>query len=451
MQVQGSSQVSPQIALDNESAWAMAHASGAGAVVCFAGVAQLVEHLFCKQVVAGSSPTASSAVGPRVMASGSHARGFRVLASFGLRSDAHALKCVPLRSSPKPRQNAELRARVIGARPLGTAAAVRLAVLSPRRSASSLARSASATVREPSESCPSGQREQAVNLPDLSYAGSNPALSTSAARGAASVSISCLGELSSPSAEVNSAEPPPQVLGPQPQNTAGVSFTEPSGLESRGTKRSGSCFTELGRGRSRAMTSFAGVAQLVERQPSKLNVEGSSPFSRSKFSGSVSHHESKPAQTPGHTRVGSLVAGEAEPRTGAERTPVREHRSVSRGSAPAPAEVNSAGPHPRFWGPRPKTFVFGSVSHHESKPAQTYGQARVASLVAVEAEASIGAERTPVREHRSAAEAKTPTKIATRRVSSQQRHCHAHLAQMVEHVLGKDEVTSSILVVGSKP
>jgi hypothetical protein len=26
----------------------------------------------------------------------------------------------------------------------------------------------------------------------------------------------------------------------------------------------------------------------------------------------------------------------------------------------------------------------------------------------------------------------------------------AHLAQLVEHVLGKDEVTSSILVVGSK-
>ena len=26
---------------------------------------------------------------------------------------------------------------------------------------------------------------------------------------------------------------------------------------------------------------------------------------------------------------------------------------------------------------------------------------------------------------------------------------HAHVAQLVEHVLGKDEVTSSILVVGS--
>jgi hypothetical protein len=32
--------------------------------------------------------------------------------------------------------------------------------------------------------------------------------------------------------------------------------------------------------------------------------------------------------TRGSTRVGSLVAGEAEPRTGAERTSVREHRSA---------------------------------------------------------------------------------------------------------------------------
>ena len=31
------------------------------------------------------------------------------------------------------------------------------------------------------------------------------------------------------------------------------------------------------------------------------------------------------------------------------------------------------------------------------------------------------------------------------------REMRAHLAQLVEHVLGKDEVTSSILVVGSKP
>ena len=175
MQAHGSQQVSPQSAV-----------KVAQAEVCFAGVAQLVEHLFCKQVVRGSSPRASS-------------------------------------------------------------------------------------VSYLSESCPSGQREQAVNLPAYAYAGSNPALSTKAAR--------------------RSARRP------------------------------------------------AGVAQLVERQPSKLNVEGSSPFSRS-----------------------------------ASRAP--------RGTASV-------------------RFAFTR---------------------------------------------------ATRRYQSRQRYStHAHLAQMVEHVLGKDEVTSSILVVGSKP
>ena len=91
MQAHGSSQVSPQSAQ-----------TGADAEVCFAGVAQLVEHLFCKQVVRGSSPRASSA------------------------SD---------------------RSKTTGA-------------------------------CKTSESCPSGQREQAVNLPAYAYAGSNPASST---------------------------------------------------------------------------------------------------------------------------------------------------------------------------------------------------------------------------------------------------------------------------------
>jgi hypothetical protein len=324
MQAHGSSQVSPQSALGNESAWATAHASGAEAAVCFAGVAQLVEHLFCKQVVRGSSPLASS-VQSALGSSGEGARAFRVLASFSLRSGAHVLKYAPLRSSGKPRQNAELRTR--GSVGLGP---VRCAAPLPKRSASSLRADC-----ETSESCPSGQREQAVNLPAYAYAGSNPALSTiAAARPAA------------------------------------------------GTNRGGFGFTVLGRGRSRAIQAFAGVAQLVERQPSKLNVEGSSPFSRSRAQartlyGSVSHHESKQAQTSGQTRVGSLVAGEAEPRTGAERTPVREHRTAG-----------------------------------EAKPAG---------------------------------------KIPTRQFSRVDVSVTAHLAQMVEHVLGKDEVTSSILVVGSKP
>jgi hypothetical protein len=147
MQAQGSQQVSPQSAL-----------RGAEAAVCFAGVAQSVEHLFCKQVVRGSSPRASSVV---------------VLErQFGVTAVASKVSKV-------------------------------------------------------SESCPRGQREQAVNLPAYAYAGSNPALSTSAPLSGASGSTVC------------------------------------------------------GTARALSSASLAGVAQLVERQPSKLNVEGSSPFSRS--------------------------------------------------------------------------------------------------------------------------------------------------------------------------
>ena len=145
MQLHGSSQVSPQSAQP-----------GVEAAVYFAGVAQLVEHLFCKQVVRGSSPRASST----------------------------------------------------GGRSLAAAT--------------------------PSESCPSGQREQAVNLPAYAYAGSNPALSTNPAAG---------------------------------------------------TKR-------LGARSLRRVSRLAGVAQLVERQPSKLNVEGSNPFSRSVIAGPPGSHVS---------------------------------------------------------------------------------------------------------------------------------------------------------------
>ena len=79
--------------------------------------------------------------------------------------------------------------------------------------------------------------------------------------------------------------------------------------------------------------------------------------------------------------------------------------------------------------------------------SRTLKQTRPASLVAGEAEARTGAERTPVREHRTAAEAQPPAKIAGR--GDSQATVPAHLAQLVEHVLGKDEVISSNLMVGS--
>ena len=451
MQLHGSSQVSPQSALGNESARTFVLASGVDAAVCFAGVAQLVEHLFCKQVVAGSSPTASS-VESALESTGGHGRAFRVLASFGLRSGAHVLKYAPLRCSPKPRQNAGLRGRVSA----GLGAVPRTARL-PHQSSSSLL-----TDCETSESCPSGQREQAVNLPDLSYAGSNPALSTSAPLRGASVSISRLGELSSPSAEVNSAEPPPQVLGPQPQNTASVSFAEPSGLgftaprgsvtrSSRGTKRSGLGFTEpsglrrrgtkrsgfgfTGRGRSRAISAFAGVAQLVERQLSSGG-ELSSPPSEVNSDGA-------PPQVSGpHPQNSATIGLGASSFAGVAQLVERQPSKLNvEGSSPFSRSQFSV-----------SRFAASRLAKQKSLATRmTRGSTRVGSLVGGEAEPRTGAERTLVREHRTGGEAKPAAKIPTRQFSRHETATAAHLAQMVEHVLGKDEVTSSILVVGSKP
>ena len=199
----------------------------AGSVRAFAGVAQLVEHLFCKQVVSGSIPLASSAA---------------VLETL---------------------------------------------------STSFFAITSSASLTETSEGCPSGQREQAVNLPAHAYVGSNPTPSTilnvaRTARGPqpgmrsprrglrlsrksagvtqsvesqfSKLKVGPRGELSSRPAEVNSAGPHAShdgVLGPRPQNSRRVTFGS------------------------------AGVTQLVESQFSKLKVDGSSPFSRSKFLGAT--------------------------------------------------------------------------------------------------------------------------------------------------------------------
>ena len=98
--------------------------------------------------------------------------------------------------------------------------------------------------------------------------------------------------------------------------------------------------------------------------------------------------------------------------------------------------------------------IFSSASRLSTRNAatrtatsRTLKQTRPASLVAGEAEASNGAERTFVREHRSGAEAQPPAKIAGR--GDRQANVSAHLAQLVEHVLGKDEVISSNLMVGS--
>jgi hypothetical protein len=183
--------------------------------VRLAGVAQLVEHLLCKQVVGGSSPPASST-------------------SFRF-----------------------------------------------------------------SEGCPSGQREQAVNLPAHAYVGSNPTPSTSI------FGVRQVGEASRTSRPVVRPRRPRRfVLGVGASSADRDLVFQDSGLDPRaacaarrgvGTRRgdrlaAGPTAKRQGRVARRVSSSsynFAGVAQLVERQPSKLNVEGSSPFSRS--TGELAH------------------------------------------------------------------------------------------------------------------------------------------------------------------
>jgi hypothetical protein len=336
--------VSPQSALSRESVWAVARASGVDAEVCFAGVAQLVEHLFCKQVVRGSSPRASSAVQLDRQASGEHARGFRFQVSFGLRSDARVQKYARLRSSLKPCQSAELRGRV-ESRPRREAAVIVAAV-------------GTNGVSKVSESCPSGQREQAVNLPDLSYAGSNPALST----------------------------------------TPSVNFTDPSRSPAKGMIRGGSCFSGLG------LVKPAGVAQLVERQPSKLNVESSSLFSRSGVSAS--------ARLDGRsTKLNPLAVRSMRHVGGSERACVK-NRWLSGGRISQPGRL--------AWAlAKPSRGPERSVLEYVSTGPETRRSQR-------------------------------PKTAAVLTVAKTYQQPNAHLAQLVEHVLGKDEVTSSILVVGSK-
>jgi hypothetical protein len=319
----------------------------AGSVRAYAGVAQLVEHLFCKQVVSGSIPLASS-------------------------SEA---------------------------------------------SSSSLSFSSSlSSLTETSEGCPSGQREQAVNLPAHAYVGSNPTPSTAVVGSSA------------PPRWIASSGSSSQVLGPQPQNSRRVSLARRGSPGMRTTEISQRGMQPAGRGFNAPLDS-AGVTQLVESQFSKLKVG-------------------------------------------------RRRELSSR-----PAEVNSAGPHPQVLGPQPQNgrhseatifagvtqlvesqfsklkvdgsspfsrSMFLSVSRfsatHQTS-SRTLKQTRSASLCAGEVEARTGAERTPVREHRTGAETQPARKIAGR--ADSQVNASAHLAQLVEHVLGKDEVTSSSLVVGS--
>ena len=183
------------------------------------------------------------------------------------------------------------------------------------------------------EGCPSGQREQAVNLPASASVGSNPTPST-----------------------------------------AVCSLPRGAVLPSEALRRDEAQRSDL-----------AGVAQLVERQPSKLNVAGSTPVSRS-LVGS------------GHQDPVLLAACAEFAHLGAFRAR-RAHSSS----------------------------VHSDIAHSGIAPSSSAlpgiapsGSARVAALR--DRHGSRGSRWQP----------------------------SAHIAQVVERVLGKDEVTSSNLVVGSR-
>jgi hypothetical protein len=171
-----------------------------------------------------------------------------------------------------------------------------------------------------------------------------------------------------------------------------------------------------------ASSTFAGVAQLVERQLSKLNVEGSNPFSRSVlFSGSR-------APQPANFQVVEVsVTGSRAPQPANFQV---VEVSVTDSRAPQPANFRVAGfSRSGLRASRAMSF--------ESVPASSRS---LGSLFAV-----CGGPIPQADAGGRVSEAFLPRVCSVRRGSYS-----AHLAQLVEHVLGKDEVTSSILVVGSK-
>ena len=266
-------------------------ASGGGALTRAAlkdpaGVAQLVEHLFCKQAVGGSSPSISSKPISSVLSGRA-----RAVASGRARGCATS-----------------------GRVPVGPAVSVF------------------------SEGCPSGQREQAVNLPALAYGGSNPPPSTARpailarlhvfgsgpvpkvhqyasapvlaknahsdqprrAQGTRSdlcrPAISALARLRpvlnvvrrrgvgvSPANRINDVPHRKSNLSPGSLvQMCGMREHRSGGVHQYVEHRSGAQAAQM---RQDPGASFAGIAQLVERQLSKLNVASSSLASRSVFSG----------------------------------------------------------------------------------------------------------------------------------------------------------------------
>ncbi len=256
------------------------HGRSAGAEICVhAGVAQLVEHRFCKPKVRGSSPLASSAReassvpfrgvetplvaasesqrltpthhvesgasylvggGSSCLAASRHREGGLVFEGVaedgGARgqqsrlgaADQTSSEVVAKRQTSSTPNVAEQRGRAQHRRrPSGSRRSARGFWGKER---DSFARRGGLLQKTPKDSvgCPSGQREQAVNLPASAYEGSNPSPTTTAIWSSIA--------------------------------------------------RESTCFPHAS---SRGRATIAGVTQLVECQPSKLNVASSNLVSRS--------------------------------------------------------------------------------------------------------------------------------------------------------------------------
>jgi hypothetical protein len=166
----------------------------------------------------------------------------------------------------------------------------------------------------------------------------------------------------------------------------------------------------------------AGVAQLVERQPSKLNVASSNLVSRSVLFLNFG------APTP---KLGRLAAYCRGVNLGAPTPRLGRLAAYCRG-------VNFGAPTPKLG--RLAAYCRG-VNFGGLTP-------RLGRLAAYCRGVNFGG-LTP-RLGRLAVSCRGVDPGAPSGVRAGVLSCFAHLAQLVEHVLGKDEVTSSILVVGSK-
>jgi hypothetical protein len=245
-----------------------------------------------------------------------------------------------------------------------------------------------------SEGCPSGQREQAVNLPAYAYVGSNPTPSTSFCVGVSAprdavrplrsesrarrprrfvmglgVSVAPVdlffhdperrrGGAVAPRAAYRRRHPV-EVGASANVSMNGAAYRRRHPVEvgaSANVNGTGSARRDGGgTGLTSCASTHAGVAQLVEHQPSKLNVVGSSPISRST---ELAHIAQLAERVLGKDEVTSsnLVVGSTRP-------------LPHRGHSPRPAQASWSGPQSRlFSGPQPQKrfrIVAANPTHQE--------------------------------------------------------------------------------------